>query len=193
MEAQPTAPPSVPPSAYYPRRWPWVVAALVVLAIAGAAVWYFVIRDTGSSGTVHCPSDAPFTVAQPPGWESLSADQLSALPGSPLAVIRQSDGNGIVVINTQAGTKGSLQKLSTKLVSKLQTTIPDFKLVSAHTVTVKAGPALSISYARTKKGTANTLLVVPVAGRIYTLNAVVPAGQKGAAQDAGSILSSFDA
>jgi hypothetical protein len=189
VEAQPTAPPTY----YPPRRWPWVVGALVALALAGAAVWYFAIRDTGSSGTIHGPSDAPFTVAQPQGWESLSEQQLSALPGSPLAVIRQSDGNGIVVINTQAGTKGSLEKLSTKLVSKLQATIPDFKLVTAHTVTVKAGPALTISYARTKKGTANTLLVVPVAGRIYTLNAVVPAGQKAAAQQAGNILSSFDA
>jgi hypothetical protein len=73
VEAQQTAPPSTPPGAYYryPRRWPWVVGALVVLAIAAAAVWYFVIRDTGSSGTIHGPSDAPFTVAQPHGWESL--------------------------------------------------------------------------------------------------------------------------
>ena len=189
MEAHPT----VPQHVYPPRRWPWVVAGVVVLALAASAVWYFAIRDTGSSDTLHGPSGDPFTIAQPEGWESLSEAQLSALPGSPLAVIRQTDGNGIVVINTQAETKGSLQKLSAKLVSKLQSAIPDFKLVTAHTVNVKAGPALSISYARTKKGTANTLLVVPAAGRLYTLNAVVPAGQKGAAHDAGVILSSFDA
>jgi hypothetical protein len=187
VEAQPT-----PPSVYYPRRWPWVVGALVVLAIAAGAAWYFLIRDSGGS-TVHGPSSAPFTVTKPSGWESLSQEQLSALPGSPIGVLRQTDGNGIVVINTQAGTKASLDKLSGTVVDRLRAKIPDFKLVGSHTVQVDAGPALSISYARPDKGTANTLLVVPVGTRIYTLNAVVPAGQSGAARDAGKILSSFDA
>ena len=163
------------------------------MALAAVAVWYFAIRDTGSTSTIHGPSGTPFIVSQPEGWESLPEDQLSALPGAPIGALRRTDGNGIVVINTQPGTKGSLQQLSRKLVSKLRNSIPDFKLVSAHTVLVEAGPALSISYARTKQGTADTLLLVPAAGRIYTLNAVVPAGQEDAAHDAGIILSSFDA
>ncbi len=101
--------------------------------------------------------------------------------------------NGIVVINVEPPSKASLAQLSKQLQAKLSEQIPDFELVKAHTVQVRAGPALSISYARTQKGTANTLLVVPAAGHLYTLNAVVPAGQEGAAKEAGSILSSFDA
>jgi hypothetical protein len=170
-----------------------VLAVLVALAAAGVAVWYFAIREDNGSATVRGSGAAPFTVTRPPGWESLSQQELSALPGSPLAVLRESDGNGIVVINVEPPSKSSLPQLSKQLQAKLSQKIPDFKLVKAHTVQVRAGPALSISYARTQKGTANTLLVVPAAGHLYTLNAVVAAGQQGAAQEAGSILSSFDA
>jgi len=170
-----------------------VLAVLVALAVAAAAVWYFAIRDDNESATVHGSGTAPFSVIRPSGWESLSEEELSALPGSPVAVLRESDGNGIVVINVEPPSKASLAQLSKQLQAKLSEQIPDFELVKAHTVQVRAGPALSISYARTQKGTANTLLVVPAAGHLYTLNAVVPAGQEGAAKEAGSILSSFDA
>lgn len=187
MEAHSTATPM------YPRpRWPWVVGAVIALVVVGAAIWYFAIRDTSESSTVHGPSSAPFTITRPSGWEALSQDQVAALPGTPLAALRRSDGNGIVVINVEPRSGGKLSQLSTRLESRLSKRIPDFELVSARTVKVKAGSALSISYARTKRGTSNTLLVVPAGGRTFSLSAVVPAGQKDAAKQAGTILSSFD-
>jgi hypothetical protein len=189
LQAHPTSPSRV----YPPRRWPWVVSGLVLVAVAAVAVWYFAIRGDGeSNAAVHGPSGAPFTVTRPSGWEALPSDQLSGLPGSPLAVLRQTDGNGVVIVNSQPQTDASLADLSKRLEAKLSETIPDFKLVSKRTVTVNAGDALLISYARTKKGTANTLLVVPSPEGIYTLNAVVPAGQEDAAAEAGRILASFD-
>lgn len=170
-----------------------MVGALVALALAGFAIWFFVIRDSDSSGEVHGPAGAPFTIDVPSGWDSLPADELAALPGSPLAVIRQTDGTGVIIVNTQPQTNASLSQLSEEVQRNLKKTIPDFKLAGAQTITVPAGEAASISYARTSRGTANTLLVVPADGRIYTLNSVVPAGENGAAQEAGEILKSFDA
>jgi predicted Zn-dependent protease len=164
-----------------------------VIAIAAAAVWFFAIRDTDSSDTIHGPSGAPFTVTLPSGWKSLSTDELSTLPGSPLAVMQQTEGSGVVIINTQPPSDASLTALAKEVQAKLEKTISDFKLIGASTINIPAGQAASISYARTKEGTADTLVVVPAGGRIYTLNAVVPGGQKAAAEEAANIIKSFNA
>jgi hypothetical protein len=189
VEAHPT----IPQGVYPPRRWPWVVAAIAAVVIVAFLVWFFAIRDTGSTDTVHGPSGAPFTVTLPPGWKSLSSDELARLPGSPLAVMQQTDGAGVVVINTQPPTNAGLDALSKELQTKLRKTIPDYKLIGANTINIPAGQAASISYARAKEGTADTLVVVPAGGRIYTLNAVVPGGEKAGAREAAAIIKSFDA
>jgi hypothetical protein len=110
-----------------------------------------------------------------------------------LAVIRQIDGTGIVIINTQPQTSASLPQLAEELESKLRQKIDDFKLVRSRIITVPAGQAISITYARTGKGTANTLVVAPAGGHVYTINAVVPAGEEDAARDVAAIIDSFNA
>jgi hypothetical protein len=173
------------------RRWPWVVALLGGIAVA-AVIVFLLTRGDDENNAVQSSADSRFTVAQPSGWDSLSQEQLQALPRQPVALLRETDGKGIVVINVNPRTDASLSKLSDQLEARLSRTIPDFKLVESRTVRVNAGRALSLSYARTKKGTATTLLVVPTSRGLYTLNAVVPAGEDAAAKDAASILSSFD-
>jgi hypothetical protein len=173
------------------RRWPWVFALLGGIAIAAVIVLLLTGGDDGIDAAPG-PADDPFTVTQPPGWEFLSREQLLALPRQPVAVLRETDGNGIVVINVNPRTDANLPALSDQLEARLSEKIPDFKLVNSRTVTVKAGRALSLTYARTEKGTATTLLAVPTSRGLYTLNAVVPAGQDDAARDAAGILSSFD-
>lgn len=179
------------PLAFPRRRWPWVVALLGGIAVA-AVIALLLTGGDGENHAAHGPAGDPFTVSQPSGWESLSPQQLATLPRQPVAVLRQTDGKGIVVINVNPRTNADLSTLSDQLKARLNEKIPDFKLVNSRTVTVKAGHALSLSYARTKKGTATTLLAVPTSRGLYTLNAVVPAGQDNAAKDAASILSSFD-
>jgi hypothetical protein len=187
METSATATPMVFPR----RRWPWVITLLGGIA-AAAVIVLLLTRGDDEINAVHGPADNPFTVTQPTGWESLSPEQLQALPRQPVAVLRETDGKGIVVINVNARTHADLSTLSDQLEARLSEKIPDFKLVNSRTVTVKAGRALSLSYARTEKNTATTLLAVPTSRGLYTLNAVVPAGQDDAAQDSASILSSFD-
>lgn len=178
---------------YPPRRWPWVVGGIAALAIAGFLVWFFAFRDTGSDNTVHGPSGTPFTLTLPSGWRSLSQEELSQLPGSPVAVMQQTDGAGVVIINTQPPTNGSLPALAKEIESKLKQGIPDYKPIGTGTLNLPAGQAVQISYARTKAGTADTLVVVSADGRIYTLNSVIPGGDKQSVKEAIDIIQSFNA
>src|SRR3954447_11628079 len=192
MEAQQPQP--IYPQQVYPsRRWPWIVGAIVALAVAGFLVWFFVIRDTGSDNTVHGPSGAPFTLTLPSGWQSTPEDQLSQLPGSPVAVMRQTDGAGVVIVNTQPPTSGSLQALGKEIEKKLKKNIPDYKPIGTSTLNLPSGQAVQISYARTQAGTADTLVIAPAGGRIYTLNSVIPGGDKQAVKEAVDIINSFNA
>lgn len=188
MEAHPTT-----PRVYPPRRWPWVVGGITALAAAGFLIWFFAIRDTGPDNTVQGPSGAPFTLTLQPGWKSLSQEELSQLPGSPVAVMQQTDGAGVVIINTQPPTNGSLPALSKEIQKQLKQNIPDYKPIGTSTLNLPAGQAVQISYARTKAGTADTLVVVSAGGRIYTLNSVVPGGDKQAVEQAIAIITSFNA
>jgi len=65
--------------------------------------------------------------------------------------------------------------------------------VKSRIINLPSGQAISITYARTGKGTANSLVVAPAGGHVYTLNAVVPAGEKSAARDVAAIIDSFNA
>lgn len=165
--------------------------ALVLLVLAGAAAaWFLVLRDDDE--TVRGPESSPFAVQIPAGWESVPADELSDVPGSPVAVLRQTGGKGIVVINREPGVSQNLTGLSRELQAKLRERFPDFELASSRRVSVEAGPALYLSYARTGEGTAHTLMVVPAGDRSYAVNSVVPAGQDEVAAEVDRILASFD-
>jgi hypothetical protein len=201
VEAQPP----VPQPVYPPRRWPWVVAAIVAVAVAGFLVWFFAFRDTGGTETasgssevtgpadVRGPDETPFTLSLPSGWKALSQEGLSQLPGSPVAVMQQTEGAGVLIINTQPPSNAPVAAVGKKVEAKLRQSVPDFRLVGAGPFNLEAGQAFQISYARTKAGTANTLVVVPAGGRIYTLNSVVPGGDQDAVKQAIDMIKSFNA
>jgi hypothetical protein len=107
--------------------------------------------------------------------------------------MQQTEGSGVVIINTQPPTRADLGALSKTVLAKLKKTIPDFKLIGTNTINLPAGQAASISYARPKQNTADTLVVAPAGGRIYTRNAIVPGGQDAAAKQAADIIRSFNA
>jgi hypothetical protein len=149
--------------------------------------------DTGSgtTTTVTGPDEA-FTLQVPAGWTAVSADELQAVPGKPLAVLRRDDQKGLVVVNVQPGKVKNFDAQVRTLDRRLGKAIPDFQKVGARVVDVKAGKALLYSYARRERGTAHTLLVVPAGDRSYSVNGAVPAGENDAAREMGSILLSFD-
>lgn len=171
-----------------------VVAAVAVAGIVLGAITLGGDDDAGDDGeaTVAGPPGNEFTLLRPEGWRELSSDERESLPGEPLAVLRREEGQGLVVVNAPARRERDLDAISRRLDARLKKALPDFRRVGARAVRVKAGRALLYSYARTRRGTAHTVLVVPARSRTYTLNAVVPAGADDAAREVGLILNSFD-
>jgi len=181
-----------------------VVAAIAAVAVAGFLVWFLAFRDGGTetvSGStevtgpaeVRGPDGTPFTLSLPSGWKALSQEGLSELPGSPVAVMQQTEGSGVLIINTQPPSSATVSAVGKQVENKLRHSVSDFKLVGAGPFNLEAGQAFQVSYARTEAGTANTLVVVAAGGRIYTLNSVVPGGDEDAVKQAIAMIESFNA
>ena len=173
---------------------------LGIIAVIVAAVLVLTGDDDGDSDkgaeattlTVQGPAGDEFTLEAPPGWTAVSDEQREALPGRPLTVLRREDQQGLVIVNVQAGRVTNFDKQVKTLDRRLEKAIPDFRKVGARIVRVKSGRALLYSYARSRRGTAHTLLVVPAGEGTYTINGTVPAGANDAARELGQILLSFD-
>ncbi len=176
---------------FRPRAWTAILAA-VALGVAA----FFVVRalagNEDNGGKLEGP-DGAFALSYPESWAPLSKQELEKLPGSPLAAVRQKDRKGIVVISSQGRVTRDFDKLTRRLDRRLNKRIPDFKKVSSKSVSIKAGPAFMYSYIRKRKGTAHSVVVVPTAAGGFTLNVVVQAGASDVAQQAASMIRSFDA
>ena len=173
-------------------------ALLLVAAAAGVAALVFglsaLLGDDGDEeATITGPPGHEFTLLRPDGWSEVSDEDRELIPGKPLAVLRRGEGEGLVTVNAPAQPEQNLDAIAAQLDKRLEKAIPDFRKVGARVVRVEAGRALLYSYARSRRGTAHTLLVVPTPERTYTVNAVVPAGAEDAAREVGAILLSFDA
>ena len=177
----------------FSRRGRWITAAVAGIAVAVAA--FFIVRalteNDNEAGTLKSAS-AGFTLDYPAGWKPVSKEQLARLPGPPLAMLRQTDRRGILIVNRQARPTRDFGKVSAQLDRQLRKRLPDFKKVSSHTVGIKAGQAFLYSYIRERRGTVHTTVVVPAGSRGYNLNAVVVAGAPEVARQVGAIIRSFD-
>lgn len=184
------------PARFFRSRPLRLVAVLAVIAAAVVAVLSLTGGDDDGAGggttTVNGPAGNEFTLETPVGWTAVAEDQRGAVPGDPLAVLRRDDQKGLVVVNVQQGKVKNFDAQVKTLDRRLEKAIPDFQKVGARIVDVEAGKALLYSYAREKRGTAHTLLVVPAGDRSYSVNGAVPAGEDDAAREMGAILLSFD-
>jgi hypothetical protein len=164
------------------------IAACLALAVTALVISQSETSDRRLTG----PKGHPFTLEYSEGWRAASADELKELPGSPLAVLRREDGTSVVTVKKGKRSYRKLPKFDSRLTASLKARVPDFKKGKAGQTHARGGDALFYSYARTRKRTANTILVLPAPSGSYILNSVTKAGAKGAAQQASKTALSFD-
>jgi hypothetical protein len=191
-----TTAPAAPLAPAVRKRGRRIAVAVLLVALVAAGGAFAVTKLHGGHNApafAGGPTSAPFKIARPNGWQSVAPAKLATLKGSPLAVLRRGDGKGLVVINARPKTATNLKGFSQQLDTQLAKRLPDFKRLSARTVTVRAGQAFLYTYLRSSKRTVNTVVVVPGKTRTYVLNAIVPTGARTAARQVGAMLASFDA
>ena len=195
QQASPPPPPAPPKRSFL--HSPLALALAGVLAVGAAVVAVLVFTgggsDKGGGGTVSGPRDSAFQIRYPDSWSPLGKDKVAGLPGHPLAVIRRTDGKGVVIVRREQGTPpANLDKLGTDLGRQLKRRMPDLKLRSTKTVKLRSGNALFTSYIRKRTGTVQSVVVVPAGRKTFTLNTVSRGGADDVAREIGRMILSFN-
>jgi hypothetical protein len=175
----------------------------VVVAV-GVAVLLLVGGDDDGSGGPElrtleaggpsdiAPAATPFTLTHPTTWTEIPDEQLAAVPGEPLAVLRRESRSGLLVVTRQpTGENLDLEKLGSRLGKQVRSGLKDAREVAARPTQLPAGDAFVYSFVRTRAGTVHSIVVVPSGRETYVLNSVVPSGDDEAAQEVGEIVRSL--
>jgi hypothetical protein len=178
-------------------RRPLLIAAAgaaAVLAVAAVVVTVVALRPHGddTAPARYRAGDGSFSLALPDGWRALGRAELRAVPSAPAAVLRRTDGRGVVVVHELPALKRSARSLTRDLTVQLQRRFRGVQPVSARTVALPGGPAYVYTFARPAARRVQSIAVAPRAGRTFTLDAVAGAGSRDAAAEVGAILRSFD-
>src|SRR5262245_36920203 len=177
------------------RRLPFqlIVAALVVAAFGAivAAVALGGHRGDANAPIRHTAADKTFSVVVPDGWRALSQAELRAVPGAPAAVLRRTDGSGVVVVRERAALAGNHRSLTRDLTAQIARRFTGVRPVTSRTVRLAGGPAYVYTFARPTAGRVQSIAVAPRADRTYTLDAVAGAGARDVAAQVGAIVRSF--
>lgn len=139
--------------------------------------------------TKAAPAATPLKLSYPSSWSEVPDEQLPAGNGERLAVLRRTGRSGLLVVSRQPGAKNlNLETLGPRLGRQIKSGFSDAREVAARPTSLPAGDAFVYSFVRQKAGTANTVVVIPSGKETYVVNAVVPSGNKKAAQESGEIV-----
>jgi hypothetical protein len=174
----------------------------LIAAVAGAALLLVAIvavvalRPPGDDEAVKPArfqsADKRFSLALPTGWRALRGAELAKVTSAPAAVLRRTDGTGLVVVHERPALKGGSRSLTRELTAQVKRRFRGVQPVSARTVALPGGPAYVYTFARPAAGRVQSIAVTPRAGRTYTLDAVAGSGARDVAAQVGAILRSFD-
>ena len=180
-----------------PRR---LVPAMAVAAALAALTTLAIVKLTCGDGVALRASAAhiytapghAFAIAYPRGWQAFSGAKLRGVRGAPGLVLRSPNRRAMIVVRPSAAQANEpLSKLAAALGAELKRRFRDFKPVSARVAPTRGGPAFLYTFARTRAGLVQSIMVARVRGRLWSLYAVTPAGRPADARVSGAILGTF--
>jgi hypothetical protein len=164
------------------------LGALVVglVAYIGART----IGDDDGGGTVKA-AEKGFTLEYTETWTPISKNKLAQYPGSPELVLEREGSSGLFVVRKESKAAPTQKSFGDELDKEISDRVPDYKPGTVSTVKTAAGPAFYFSYARTKAGTANSIVVVPDGNSSFVLESSSAANDRDAAKDVAAMIGSF--
>jgi hypothetical protein len=172
-----------------------LIAAAGAAIVLAAIVAVVALRPHGGDAAKPArfqSADHKFSLALPNGWRAVRGAELAKTASVPAAVLRRTDGTGLVVVHERPALAGSSRSLTRDLTTQVTRRFRGVQPVSARTVALPGGPAYVYTFARPAAGRVQSIAVAPRAGRTYTLDAVASSGARDVAAQVGAILRSFD-
>jgi len=173
-----------------------LIAAVAGVAIVLAAIVAVVaLRPHGADAAKPArfqSADHNFSLVLPDGWRAVRGAALAKIASTPAAVLRRTDGTGVVVVHERPALARNSRSLTRALTAQVARRFRGVQPVSARTVALPGGPAYVYTFARPAAGRVQSIAVAPGAGRTYTLDAVTGSGARDVAAQVGAILRSFD-
>src|SRR5207244_3950812 len=144
-------------------------------------------KSAASDTKVYRAPGHAFAIAYPRGWQAIRQAELRGVQGAPALVLRSPDRRAMIVIRpTAAPGNEPLSKLAAQLTAELKMSFSDFKPVGAHLARTRGGAAFLYTFARTRAGVVQSIMVARAGGRAYSLYAVAPAAAPGIARQTGA-------
>jgi hypothetical protein len=157
-----------------------VSAALAV----GATLALVSLTGAGHDGVAFYKAPA-YSIAKPAGWQALPQQDGGV-------ALRRKDGKGLVIVRpTAAPADQKLSKLAAGLTAQLKSRFADFRPVSARVAPTRGGAAFLYTFARTRAGLVQSLMLTRVNGRSFAVDAIAPAREPAAARQVGAVLGTF--
>ena len=169
------------------------VFVLALGALAVALVAFFGARtivDDDGGGTVEAAGKG-FALEYPETWTPVSKTNLAQYPGSPQLVLERDGNSGLFVVRRESKAAPTKKSFGDELDKEISDRVPDYEPGTVRTVKTAAGSAFYFSYARTKAGTANSIVVVPDGSASFVLESSSAANDRDAAKDIAAMIGSF--
>jgi hypothetical protein len=176
------------PRTYSTRRMALLMTLAAGLAVASTLAVLGLTagghKRPASTAHVYTAPKHAFAIAYPSGWQALSAWQG--------LVLRRADRKGIIVVRPSALPAGEpLSKLAGQITAELKKRFTDFRLVNSRVARTRGGAGFLYTFARTKAGLVQSILVARAGKQVYSLYAVAPAANPLIARQTGQILGTF--
>jgi hypothetical protein len=163
------------------RKWPFVVAGVLVAVIGVAAFALLGGKDKPSPPKPYSGADGAYTVMYPPDtWRTVEEGRLA-----------RKDGTAILNIREVSAAPADLDDFMRDVKAELQQRYPDLRERSANLVSVSAGQGYSYTFTRTRARKEQTVVIVPAGERGYRLDGVSDTGVRPPATELAQIIRSF--
>ena len=172
-----------------PFKFLKIAAVVVIVAVAGVAVWNFAVRSTPKSSS---PPVAVKTIhlTYPSDWRSVSAKTVHGVPSDAVIVLQRKDESGVVIV-LSGGKAPAFDTASANIIgATLAKKYADYKFLSARILKLKQEKAFLFSYLRTKQGMLHTITIIPIGNRSFLIETASPPTNGKLGTEIGKILES---
>lgn len=166
-----------------------IVAVLGVLLLAGGDDQKAGAGTKSATGANGVPQ---FNLRYPDSWKVMDKQTAAKIGNEPTVALQRGTKTGILTMKIRGPVKEDLSTLEKQVVAQIEKRNRGVDMIDSGPVDTRAGKGLYMTWS-TAEGALHSNLVVPAGKHSFTLDAVVPGGNKKAAEEVGLMFSAFEA